>query len=71
MATNHGDLVHIMATERIHLGQLRRLEGQALCRGKHGFTGGLDELVPVEEGATCYACLAIAEGHSRSERQAS
>lgn len=65
MATNHGELVHIVPAEPVNLGKLRRLAGQALCRGHYGYAGRFD-LAPVEEGANCYACLAIAEGHSRN-----
>jgi hypothetical protein len=63
-------VVHIVPAEDILLGRLRRLRGDALCKERRRFAGRLGQLVPVEEGASCYTCLEIAERLSIVEYQA-
>lgn len=66
--------VHIAVAEEITIGKLQRRAGDALCRHRWEFAGGLgglNELRPAEEGATCRACLEIAERHSILEWRAS
>jgi hypothetical protein len=64
-------VVHIVPTENLVIGQLRRVRGDALCKPRWHFAGKLGDLCPVEEGASCYKCLKIAERLSIVEFQAS
>ena len=64
-------VVHIVPAEDIAIGQLRRLRGDALCKPRWRFSGRLGDLCAVEEGASCYNCLEIAEHLSTVEYQAS
>ncbi len=61
--------VHIVCGEDVALGKLRRRAGDALCMPRYRFAGGLGELCPTQEGATCYGCLEIAERLSSSVGQ--
>jgi hypothetical protein len=69
--TSAAPVVHIVPSESFAIGKLRRLRGDALCKPRWRFAGRLGELVPVEEGATCYVCLEIAERLSIAEYRAS
>ena len=51
-ATNIG-AEHNVCAEDVAIDKLRRLQGNALCRPRRRFAGGLGELCPAEEGATC------------------
>ncbi len=68
-STTGQPVVHILCTEKIAVGTLLRLPGESLWRSRGCLSGTLSELVPAEEGATCYTCLRIACAHSIVEWQ--
>ena len=70
-ASANNGLNHIVVAESTVMGKLERTAGDALCRPRWQFGGGLTAIRPTEEGATCFKCLAIAERHSIIEWQAS